>query len=39
MSQNPYEIFQKECPEVAARFNDLIKAQKAFKGLDDKQNN
>jgi len=35
-SQNPYEIFQKECPEVAACFNDLIEAQKALKGLDAK---
>ncbi|AKB80683.1 carboxymuconolactone decarboxylase family protein [Methanosarcina barkeri 3] len=33
-NQNPYEVFQKECPEVAARFNDLIEAQKALKGLD-----
>lgn len=36
MNQNPYEIFQKECPEVAARFNELIEAQKALKGLDAK---
>jgi AhpD family alkylhydroperoxidase len=36
MSQNPYELFQKECPEVSARFNDLIEAQKAIKGLDAK---
>lgn len=36
MNQNPYEIFLKECPEVAARFNDLIEAQKALKGLDAK---
>jgi AhpD family alkylhydroperoxidase len=36
MNQNPYEIFQKECPEVAARFNGLIEAQKALKGLDAK---
>jgi AhpD family alkylhydroperoxidase len=36
MNQNPYEIFQKECPEVAARFDDLIEAQKALKGLDAK---
>ena len=36
MNQNPYEIFQKECPEIAERFNDLIEAQKALKGLDAK---
>ncbi|MDW5559909.1 carboxymuconolactone decarboxylase family protein [Methanosarcina sp.] len=35
-NQNPYEVFHKECPEVAARFNDLIEAQKALKGLDAK---
>jgi AhpD family alkylhydroperoxidase len=36
MNQNPYEIFQKECPEIAACFNDHIEAQKALKGLDAK---
>jgi len=36
MNENPYEIFQKECPEVAARFGDLIETQKALKGLDTK---
>jgi alkylhydroperoxidase/carboxymuconolactone decarboxylase family protein YurZ len=36
MNQIPYEIFQKKCPKVAARFNDLIKAQNALKGLDAK---
>jgi alkylhydroperoxidase/carboxymuconolactone decarboxylase family protein YurZ len=36
MNQNPYEIFQTECPEVAAGFSDLIEAQKALKGLDTK---
>ena len=36
MTQNPYEIFLKECPEVAARFDDLIQAQKSLKGLDAK---
>ncbi|MGA2677498.1 MAG: carboxymuconolactone decarboxylase family protein [Methanobacterium sp.] len=36
MNQNPFELFERECPEVAARFNDLIGAQKALKGLDGK---
>lgn len=36
MNQNPYELFQKECPELAARFNDLIEAQKSLEGLDTK---
>lgn len=38
MDQNPYELFQNECPEVAARFGDIIEAQKALKGLDPDQN-
>ena len=36
MNNNPFEIFQKECPDVAACFNNLVEAQKALKGLDDK---
>ena len=36
MNENPYELFQKECPDVAARFNDLIEAQKSLEGLDAK---
>lgn len=36
MNKNPYELFQKECPEVADRSNDLIEAQKSLKGLDAK---
>jgi len=36
MDQNPYQIFQDECPEVAARFNDLVEAQRTLKGLDSK---
>jgi AhpD family alkylhydroperoxidase len=36
MEPNPYEIFIEECPEVAARFDELIEAQKSLKGLDAK---
>ncbi|WP_414470080.1 carboxymuconolactone decarboxylase family protein [Methanobacterium sp. ACI-7] len=36
MTQNPYEVFQKECPEIAERFNELVEAQKALKGLNSK---
>jgi AhpD family alkylhydroperoxidase len=36
MEQNPYELFQKEFPEIAARFNDLVEAQKSLEGLDSK---
>lgn len=35
-TQNPFELFKKECPELAARFNDLVEAQKALKGMDSK---
>ncbi len=34
--QNPYEIFQNEFPEVSARFNELVEAQKSLEGLDSK---
>lgn len=36
MNPNPFEIFQKECPDITARFNDLVEAQKALGGLDSK---
>ena len=34
--KNPYEIFQKECPELAERFNNLVEVQHSLKGLDPK---
>lgn len=34
--QNPMEVFQKEAPEVAAAFNNLIQSLIASKGLDEK---
>jgi alkylhydroperoxidase/carboxymuconolactone decarboxylase family protein YurZ len=36
MQQNQMELFQKEAPEVAAAFNDLIQSPVASKGLDQK---
>ena len=36
MPQNPFELFRQECPELAARFGDLVNAQRQSKGLDDK---
>jgi len=36
MSQNPFEIFQKECPELASKFNELVDTQRSSKGLDSK---
>lgn len=34
--KNPFEIFQEEFPEIAARFNELVEAQKTREGLDSK---
>jgi AhpD family alkylhydroperoxidase len=36
MGQNPYELFQKECPELAAKFNELVEVQRTSKALDPK---
>jgi AhpD family alkylhydroperoxidase len=36
MEKNPYELFQRECPELAERFNSLIEVQKSLNGLDPK---
>jgi len=36
MDTNPMELFQKEAPEVAAAFNNLIMSIVASKGLDQK---
>lgn len=33
MNKTPYEVFQEECPDLAARFNDLVEAQRSLKGL------
>ena len=31
-----FELFQKECPELAERFNNLVEVQKSLNGLDAK---
>jgi AhpD family alkylhydroperoxidase len=36
MEPNPFDLFQKECPELAARFNDLVDAQRSLPGMDPK---
>ena len=36
MKKSPYEIFQMECPELAAKFNELVQVQRTIKGLDPK---
>ncbi len=36
MDKSPYEIFQSECPELAAKFNELVQVQSSLKGLDQK---
>ena len=34
--ENPYDLFMRECPTIFQRFNDLVDAQRAFPGLDQK---
>ena len=36
MSQNPYETFRKELPELAKKYDELVDAQRNQKGLDQK---
>lgn len=36
MSANPMDLFAKEFPEVSARFDGLVDAQRALPGLDGK---
>ena len=36
MTQNPFELFQKECPELASKYNELVDVQRSLKGLDAK---
>lgn len=36
MDTDPYELFQNEFPDIAAKFNELINAQKSLVGLDAK---
>ncbi len=36
MTQNPMEVFQQECPELASAFDELVDVQRSLPGLDDK---
>jgi alkylhydroperoxidase/carboxymuconolactone decarboxylase family protein YurZ len=36
MTQDPFEIFQRECPDLAMKFDELVDAQRTLRGLDDK---
>jgi alkylhydroperoxidase/carboxymuconolactone decarboxylase family protein YurZ len=36
MSRTPFELFQKECPELAERFANLVEVQRTLGGLDEK---
>jgi AhpD family alkylhydroperoxidase len=36
MEKSPYEIFQSECPKLAAKFNELVQVQSSIEGLDQK---
>jgi len=33
---NPFETFELECPEIDAKYNELVEAQRSQKGLDSK---
>ncbi len=33
---NPYTLFEKEAPQIAAKFNELVDAQRSSKVLDPK---
>jgi len=34
--KNPYDLFRRECPELAERFNNLVEVQRSLNGLDQK---
>jgi len=36
MSRSPFEMFQKECPELAERFDSLVEVQRTLNVLDNK---
>jgi AhpD family alkylhydroperoxidase len=36
MTQNPLEVFHLECPDLARKLDELVEAQRAVPGLDDK---
>ncbi len=36
MEKNPYDIFVRECPELASSFDSLVEVQRSMKGLDGK---
>jgi len=36
MSQNPFDVFKKEFPELSAEYDSLVDAQRNLKGLDPK---
>lgn len=36
MTQNPFDLFRKECPELSTKYNKLVDVQRSLKGLDNK---
>ena len=36
MSQNPFDLFRKEFPELSDRYDSLVDSQRKLKGLDSK---
>ncbi|MCK9630839.1 MAG: carboxymuconolactone decarboxylase family protein [Methanoregula sp.] len=35
-TKNPFDLFRRECPELAERFENLVEVQKSLCGLDQK---
>jgi alkylhydroperoxidase/carboxymuconolactone decarboxylase family protein YurZ len=36
MSPDPFELFRRECPDLALKFDGLVDAQRSLTGLDHK---
>ena len=34
--KNPFDVFRRECPELAEQFNNLVEVQRSLNGLDPK---
>ena len=36
LEKNPFDVFRRECPELAEQFNNLVEVQRTSKALDPK---
>jgi len=36
LEKNPFDVFRRECPELAEQFNNLVEVQRCLNGLDPK---